>query len=102
MVTLGKIGSTIALAACAACGHPNATDRGPAPDALAPIAAAEMLYTSVPEPVGARCPHGGLKTGTGPDLNGNGVLERGEITTVSFTCHTRRRAPRPALAARAR
>jgi hypothetical protein len=55
----------------------------------------------VPEPAGTRCRWGGVKTGTGPDLNGNGVLERQEVTTITYAC-TERRAPRPAFAARRR
>jgi hypothetical protein len=45
------------------------------------------LTTSVPEPAGARCPRGGVKMGTGPDMNGNGVLERLEIVTISYACN---------------
>jgi hypothetical protein len=85
----------------AACGHPTARQGAPTPDARITQAEHVSLYTSVPEPAGTRCRWGGVKTGTGPDLNGNGVLERQEVTTITYAC-TERRAPRPAFAARRR
>jgi hypothetical protein len=99
MVTHGPGLALLALAASltgAACGHPK-SDLAPTPDARLP-SARETLFTSVPEPSGPRCRWGGTKTGTGLDLNGNGVLERQEIVTISYACQAR--SNRPALAGR--
>lgn len=99
MVTHGSRLALLALAASlagAACGHPK-SDLARAPDARL-SSPRETLFTSVPEPAGPRCRWGGTKTGTGPDLNGNGVLERQEILTITYACEARR--ARPALAGR--
>jgi hypothetical protein len=104
MVTPGSHLSFVAFACAtglsigaAACGHPTARHHTPTPDARSTVEHLS-LYTSVPEPAGVNCRWGGVKTGTGPDLNGNGVLERQEVATITYAC-TARRTPRPALAA---
>lgn len=75
----------------ASCGRPEAADLGslaPSPEPL-PVTEWPTLTTSVPEPEGARCARGGVKIGTGADMNGNGVLERLEIVTISYACNPR-------------
>lgn len=93
MVTLRSGLAFVAVVAClsgmpASCGRPDAAELGslaptPAPP---PVTEWPTLTTSVPEPEGARCPKGGVKIGTGADMNGNGVLERQEIVTISYAC----------------
>lgn len=38
------------------------------------------------EAAGANCPSGGVRIETGPDDNGNGTLESGEIATTKYVC----------------
>lgn len=38
------------------------------------------------EPAGASCPAGGTRIETGPDTNGNGVLDDAEVRSTSFVC----------------
>lgn len=45
------------------------------------------------EPASANCVRGGTRIETGPDTNGNGVLDDGEVAATSFACNG------PALAA---
>lgn len=39
------------------------------------------------EPAGVNCPAGGVRIDSGPDSNGNGVLDAGEITQTEFVCN---------------
>lgn len=39
------------------------------------------------EPAGVNCPSGGVRIDSGPDSNGNGVLDAGEITQTEFVCN---------------
>lgn len=52
----------------------------------APPPPAAPLATVVPEPAGANCANGGSAIETGSDANGDGALEVGEITAVSYVC----------------
>lgn len=38
------------------------------------------------EAAGANCPNGGTRIETGPDSNGNGTLDPGEVTNTTFAC----------------
>lgn len=38
------------------------------------------------EPPGPSCPNGGVRIDSGPDSNGNGALEAGEVTTSTYVC----------------
>jgi OmcA/MtrC family decaheme c-type cytochrome len=39
------------------------------------------------EPAGTNCDNGGQKIQTGPDTNGNGILDSGEVTNTSYVCN---------------
>lgn len=41
----------------------------------------------VPEAAGPNCANGGQKYTSGPDLNGNGVLDAGEINQTAYVCN---------------
>ncbi|HET9623282.1 MAG TPA: hypothetical protein VFP84_18035 [Kofleriaceae bacterium] len=43
----------------------------------------------VPEPAGAHCPTGGTAVQSGPDRNGNGVLDGDEVVHTDFACEQR-------------
>lgn len=45
------------------------------------------LVTVTPEPPGANCANGGQRIDTGPDSNGNGVLDASEITQSTYVCN---------------
>jgi hypothetical protein len=42
----------------------------------------------LPEPPGAHCPHGGQAVHSGLDLDDDGVLDDGEVTTTEYACTT--------------
>jgi hypothetical protein len=68
--------AAVALAACARGGTEAPSGAGLA-----------KLVTSAPEGPSAACPRGGVKIGAGLDTNGNGVLERPEVTSISYECN---------------
>lgn len=45
------------------------------------------LVAIVPESAGANCTHAGSKVTAGPDANGNGVLDAGEVTSTTYLCN---------------
>ena len=45
------------------------------------------LVTVTPEPPGANCANGGQRIDTGPDSNGNGVLDASEVTQSTYVCN---------------
>jgi len=47
----------------------------------------DSLVSMVSEPAGTNCPAGGTKVNAGLDLNGNGVLDPSEITSISYVCN---------------
>jgi hypothetical protein len=53
---------------------------------LVPSHAARTRVT--PEPPGAHCPHGGQAVHSGLDLDDDGVLDDGEVTTTEYACTT--------------
>ena len=48
------------------------------------------LIATSPEPAGTSCPFGGTRIDTGPDSNGNGILDAGEIlaSAATFICNS--------------
>lgn len=46
-----------------------------------------ILVSQTIEPSGLNCPEGGLAVNAGPDLDGSGVLEPGEITSTQYVCN---------------
>ena len=48
-------------------------------------AASDRMLTSMEAP-GANCPNGGIKIESGPDLNGDGVLDGDEVAQVQYVC----------------
>lgn len=65
----------------AGCGNNGTTN----PQAASTI---ETIFTAVDEPAGANCTYGGKKLMSGPDTNGNGVVEASEATSVAYVCNT--------------
>ncbi len=47
----------------------------------------DTIFTAVDEPAGANCSYGGKKLMSGPDANGNGVVEASEATSVAYVCN---------------
>ncbi len=45
------------------------------------------LIKTTPEPSGANCVAGGSKIETGVDVNGNNILDAGEVTNTNYTCN---------------
>jgi hypothetical protein len=45
------------------------------------------LIRLTPEAPGANCTLGGTRVSVGPDTNGDGVLQDGEVTSLSFVCN---------------
>ncbi len=45
------------------------------------------LIKTSPEPAGANCTAGGSKIETGVDINGNNILDAGEVTGTHYTCN---------------
>jgi hypothetical protein len=52
-----------------------------------PNAGALSAVSIVTEPSGPNCPFGGAKINGGIDVNGNGVLDPGEISSVQYVCN---------------
>lgn len=50
-------------------------------------AGAGKLMNIVAEPAGVNCPNGGSKVTTGPDSNGNGMLDAAEVTSTAYLCN---------------
>ena len=45
------------------------------------------LINIEPEPAGENCSSGGFRIETGIDINGNGVLDPGEVQSAEYICH---------------
>ena len=74
---------TILLGACGGGGGGN-DDRE---TAFAGSPGYGMLSSVTFEPPGANCATGGSKTDAGPDLNRNGALDPGEVTSTQYACN---------------
>ena len=71
--------SLLACVALAACGDgSNGKDGAPG---------TSMLVRTVAEPAGANCASGGQKLQLGPDVNGNGILDDGEVQETRYVCN---------------
>ena len=70
-----------ALALLAACG--GGTDDAPAAPAAAARGARALASQEQP---GSHCPSGGARIDAGIDLDGNGSLEAGEVTSTQYVC----------------
>ncbi|MET0350142.1 MAG: hypothetical protein ABW067_10175, partial [Rhizobacter sp.] len=68
----------LALATLAACGDDDGLDGANGVSALMNITA---------EAAGATCANGGSRIESGPDANGNGTLEAGEVTGTQYVCN---------------
>ena len=51
-------------------------------------AASNALVDTTPEPSGPNCARGGTRVRTGPDLNGDGVLDDDEVQRVVYVCNS--------------
>ncbi len=67
-------------------GAPGATGPAGAAGATGPAGAATLLLTAA-EPAGVNCAAGGQRVDAGPDTNGNGSLDVGEINATSYVCN---------------
>jgi len=45
------------------------------------------LLVSIAEPVGTNCTYGGTKATSGLDINGDGILQSGEVTSTTYICN---------------
>jgi photosystem II stability/assembly factor-like uncharacterized protein len=81
-----------ATGATGANGTPGPT--GPAGEQGAPGATGSAgtngfngLVALVPEPAGTNCTFGGQRATSGMDVNRNGILDAGEVTTTTYVCN---------------
>lgn len=49
-------------------------------------AGVQTLVTTTDEPAGANCTSGGLRVDSGPDTDGSGSLDAGEVTATEYVC----------------
>ena len=79
--------STTFLVACGGGGGSSSTPVATPPPPPPPPPPPTTLTATVQLPAGdPNCFRGGTRTDTGPDNNGNGVLDAGEVETSSFSC----------------
>lgn len=90
--------AVVFIAALAACGGGGGS--GPPAATTATSTAGNNIVVKVAaEPPGSHCAAGGKKVQAGADINGNGVLDAGEVTATTYVCNVGGAGNTPVLVA---